>query len=264
MVDGTTRFIDEESGESIFHYMGTSSFSQYTVLNEISVICIENQKVLQEEKNIDKRILCLFSCGLSTGYGSVMNIAKPKPNTSIGIFGLGVVGLGAVIAANESKCSNIICIDKNTSKFSLAYTLGATDCIESYEDREAMLKKIFEYIPNGLDFSIEAIGNTNVMRTAFESTRRGWGLCVIAGVAPSGETLQTTPFHLITGRTQKGCAFGGYKSKTHIPKLVKNFIDNNLSDKLNIFLSKSLSLSDIREAFELGCTGTLLRVSITL
>ena len=199
MPDGTTRFYKD--GEPIYHYMGCSTFSEYTVLPEISLAKVNKEAPLEE--------VCLLGCGVTTGMGAVMNTAKVEEGATVAIFGLGGIGLSAVIGAAMAKASRIIVIDINESKFELAKKLGATDCINPKDYDKPIQEVIVELTDGGVDYSFECIGNVDVMRSALECCHKGWGESVIIGVAGAGQEISTRPFQLVTGRVWKGSAFGG-------------------------------------------------------
>jgi S-(hydroxymethyl)glutathione dehydrogenase/alcohol dehydrogenase len=223
MPDGTVRFKDSE-GKDIFHFMGCSTMSEYTVIAEISCAKIN--------KNADLGKACLFGCGVSTGLGAVWNTCKVETNSTVAVFGLGAVGLAVVQGAKMAGSSRIICVDVNPDKFGMAKQLGATDCIDPRTLGDVPVQK---YIAGtmtdwGVDYSFDCTGNVNVMRSALECAHRGWGVSCIIGVAASGHEISTRPFQLVTGRVWKGTAFGGFKSRTDVPRLV----DRMLSGSLNI------------------------------
>lgn len=212
MPDGTTRFTDKD-GKEIFHFMGCSTMSEYTVLAEISCAKINPEAPLQK--------MCLFGCGVATGLGAVWNTCKVEVNSSVAVFGLGAVGLAVIQGAKMAGASKIIGIDLNPDKFKIAKELGATDCVNP-KDVEGPIQK---YIAGtmtqwGVDYTFDCTGNVAVMRSALECAHRGWGTSCVIGVAASGHEICTRPFQLVTGRTWKGTAFGGFKSRTDIPKLV--------------------------------------------
>ncbi|EPM69665.1 S-(hydroxymethyl)glutathione dehydrogenase, partial [Pseudomonas syringae pv. actinidiae ICMP 18804] len=198
MPDGTTRF--SYKGEPIFHYMGTSTFSEYTVLPEISVAKIDKKAPLEK--------VCLLGCGVTTGIGAVLNTAKVKPGDTVAIFGLGGIGLSAVIGAVKAKAARIIAIDINPAKFEIAKQLGATDCVNPKDFDRPIQEVIVDMTDGGVDFSFECIGNVQLMRSALESCHKGWGESVIIGVAGAGQEISTRPFQLVTGRVWRGSAFG--------------------------------------------------------
>ncbi len=201
MPDGTTRFFKD--GKPIYHYMGTSTFSEYTVLPEISLAKVNKEAPLEE--------VCLLGCGVTTGMGAVLNTAKVQKGDTVAVFGLGGIGLSAIIGAAMAGASRILGIDINESKFELAKKLGATDCINPSKYDKPIQEVIVELTDGGVDFSFECIGNVNVMRSALECCHKGWGESVIIGVAGAGQEISTRPFQLVTGRVWRGTAFGGVK-----------------------------------------------------
>ena len=247
MPDGTTRFYKD--GEPIFHYMGCSTFSEYTVLPEISLAKVNKNAPLEE--------VCLLGCGVTTGMGAVMNTAKVKSGDTVAIFGLGGIGLSAVIGATMAKASRIIAIDINESKFELARKLGATDCINPKDYDKPIQDVIVELTDGGVDFSFECIVNVDVMRSALECCHKGWGESIIIGVAGAGQEISTRPFQLVTGRVWRGTAFGGVKGRTELPDYVERYLagEFNLSD----FITHTMGLEDINEAFELLHRGESIR-----
>lgn len=223
MPDGTVRFKDAD-GKDIFHFMGCSTFSEYTVLAEISCAKIS--------KELDLAKACLFGCGVSTGLGAVWNTCCVEVGQSVAVFGLGTLGLAVIQGAKMAGASKIIAIDINPSKFSMAKSLGATDCINPNTDLPPN-KSIQSFIAGtmtkwGVDFSFECTGNTTVMRSAIECAHRGWGTSCIIGVAAAGHEISTRPFQLVTGRVWKGTAFGGFKSRRDVPRLVQRCLDGEL------------------------------------
>ena len=202
MPDGTTRF--SYNGQPVYHYMGCSTFSEYTVVAEVSLAKIN------PEANPEQ--VCLLGCGVTTGIGAVHNTAKVQAGDSVAVFGLGGIGLSAIIGAVMAKASRIIAIDINESKFDIATKLGATDVINPKNFAKPIQDVIVEMTDGGVDFSFECIGNVNVMRSALECCHKGWGESVIIGVAGAGEEISTRPFQLVTGRVWRGSAFGGVKA----------------------------------------------------
>ncbi|ABD79316.1 S-(hydroxymethyl)glutathione dehydrogenase/class III alcohol dehydrogenase [Saccharophagus degradans] len=247
MPDGTTRFYKD--GQPIYHYMGTSTFSEYTVLPEISLAKV-NQKAPLEE-------VCLLGCGVTTGMGAVMNTAKVKEGDTVAIFGLGGIGLSAVIGATMAKASRIIAIDINESKFELAKKLGATDCINPKLYDKPIQDVIVELTDGGVDFSFECIGNVNVMRSALECCHKGWGESIIIGVAGAGQEISTRPFQLVTGRVWRGTAFGGVKGRSELPGIVEQYLAGDF--KLDDFITHTMGLEDINTAFDLMHHGKSIR-----
>ena len=247
MPDGTTRFYKD--GQPIFHYMGCSTFSEYTVLPEISLAKVNPSAPLEE--------VCLLGCGVTTGMGAVMNTAKVEAGDTVAIFGLGGIGLSAVIGATMAKASRIIVIDINDSKFELAKKLGATDCINPKNIEGPIQDYIVELTDGGVDYSFECIGNVDVMRSALECCHKGWGESVIIGVAGAGQEISTRPFQLVTGRVWRGTAFGGVKGRTELPDYVERYLQGEF--KLDDFITHTMGLEGINEAFDLMHKGESIR-----
>lgn len=247
MPDGTTRFYKD--GEPIYHYMGTSTFSEYTVLPEISLAKVNKEAPLEE--------VCLLGCGVTTGMGAVLNTAKVQPGDTVAIFGLGGIGLSAIIGAKMAGASRIIGIDINESKFALAEKLGATDLVNSNDYDKPIQEVIVEMTDGGVDFSFECIGNVNVMRSALECCHKGWGESVVIGVAGAGQEISTRPFQLVTGRVWRGSAFGGVKGRSELPEIVERYLNNEFA--LNDFITHTMGLEDINEAFDLMHQGKSIR-----
>jgi S-(hydroxymethyl)glutathione dehydrogenase/alcohol dehydrogenase len=251
MPDGTTRF--SIKGQPIYHYMGTSTFSEYTVLPEISLAKVRKDAPLEE--------VCLLGCGVTTGMGAVMNTAKVEEGATVAIFGLGGIGLSAIIGATMAKASRIIAIDINESKFDLARKLGATDCInpKDYGDKP-IHNVIVELTDGGVDYSFECVGNVDLMRSALECCHKGWGESIIIGVAGAGKEIATRPFQLVTGRVWKGSAFGGVKGRTELPEYVNRYMAGEF--KLDNFITHTMSLNKVNEAFDLMHEGKSIRTVI--
>lgn len=247
MPDGTTRFYKD--GKPIYHYMGCSTFSEYTVMPEIAVAKVNPQAPLDE--------VCLLGCGVTTGIGSVLNVAKVEAGATVAIFGLGGVGLSAIIGAGMAKCKRIIAVDINTQKFVLAKKLGATDCINPNDYDKPIADVIVGITDGGVDYSFECIGNVDVMRQALECCHKGWGESIIIGVAGSGEEIATRPFQLVTGRVWRGGAFGGVKGRTELPAMVDDYLNAKFDFKE--FITHKMSLKDINEAFDLMKKGESIR-----
>ncbi|MGO1500712.1 MAG: S-(hydroxymethyl)glutathione dehydrogenase/class III alcohol dehydrogenase [Marinobacter sp.] len=247
MPDGTSRF--SKNGQPIFHYMGCSTFSEYTVLPEISLAKVNKEAPLEE--------VCLLGCGVTTGMGAVMNTAKVEEGATVAIFGMGGIGLSAIIGATMAKASRIIAIDINESKFELARKLGATDCINPNDYDKPIQEVIVELTDGGVDYSFECIGNVNVMRSALECCHKGWGESVVIGVAGAGQEISTRPFQLVTGRVWKGSAFGGVKGRSELPGIVDRYMQGEF--KLNDFITHTMGLEKINEAFDLMHEGKSIR-----
>ena len=250
MPDGTTRF--SKDGQPIYHYMGTSTFSEYTVLPEISIAKVDPAAPLEE--------VCLLGCGVTTGICAVMNTAKVKEGESVAIFGLGGIGLSAIIGARLAKAGRIIAIDINESKFELARKLGATDCINPNDFDKPIQEVIVEMTDGGVDFSFECIGNVKVMRAALECCHKGWGESVIIGVAGAGQEISTRPFQLVTGRVWRGSAFGGVRGRSELPSYVQRYMQGEF--KLDDFITHTMPLEQINEAFDLMHEGKSIRTVI--
>ncbi|SJN17239.1 S-(hydroxymethyl)glutathione dehydrogenase/class III alcohol dehydrogenase [Psychrobacter sp. JB385] len=247
MPDGTTRFYKD--GEPIYHYMGCSTFSEYTVLPEISLAKVNKEAPLEE--------VCLLGCGVTTGMGAVMNTAKVEEGATVAIFGLGGIGLSAIIGAEMAKASRIIAIDINESKFELAKKLGATDCINPKDYDKPIQEVIVELTDGGVDYSFECIGNVDVMRSALECCHKGWGESVIIGVAGAGQEISTRPFQLVTGRVWRGSAFGGVKGRSELPGYVERYLAGEIP--LQDFITHTMPLEGINDAFDLMHKGESIR-----
>ncbi|WP_454892285.1 S-(hydroxymethyl)glutathione dehydrogenase/class III alcohol dehydrogenase [Aestuariirhabdus haliotis] len=247
MPDGTTRF--SLNGKPIYHYMGCSTFSEYTVLPEISLAKVNPQAPLEE--------VCLLGCGVTTGMGAVLNTAKVEAGDTVAIFGLGGIGLSAIIGAAMAKAGRIIAIDLNTRKFDLARKLGATDCVNPADYDKPIQEVIVELTDGGVDYSFECIGNVNVMRSALECCHKGWGESVIIGVAGAGQEISTRPFQLVTGRVWRGTAFGGVKGRSELPGIVEQYLAGEF--KLDDFITHTMELDAINEAFDLMHKGESIR-----
>lgn len=250
MPDGTSRF--SYNGEPLYHYMGCSTFSEYTVVAEVSLAKIN------PEANPEQ--VCLLGCGVTTGIGAVHNTAKVQAGDTVAVFGLGGIGLAVVQAAKQANAGRIIAIDTNPDKFELAREFGATDCINPKNNEKPIQDVIVEMTGWGVDHSFECIGNVNVMRAALESAHRGWGQSIVIGVAGAGQEISTRPFQLVTGRTWKGTAFGGVKGRSQLPMMV----EDAMCGKINLapFVTHTLPLEQINTAFELMHEGESIRTVI--
>ncbi|PPV08519.1 alcohol dehydrogenase [Xanthomonas bromi] len=250
MPDGTTRF--SYNGEPIYHYMGCSTFSEYTVVPEISLAVVNPEAPLEK--------VCLLGCGVTTGIGAVHNTAKVKPGESVAVFGLGGIGLAVIQGAVQAKAGRILAIDTNPGKFELARSMGATDCINPKDYDKPIQEVIVELTDGGVDFSFECIGNVNVMRSALECCHKGWGESVIIGVAGAGQEISTRPFQLVTGRVWRGSAFGGVKGRTQLPGMVEQSMKGEID--LDPFITHTMPLEEINEAFHLMHEGKSIRTVI--
>ena len=247
MPDGSTRF--SYQGQPVYHYMGCSTFSEYTVVAEVSLAKI-NPAANPEQ-------VCLLGCGVTTGLGAVKNTAKVQPGDSVAVFGLGGIGLAVIQGAKLAKAGRIIAIDTNPAKFELARTFGATDCVNPKDHAQPIQQVIIEMTGWGVDHSFECSGNVQVMRAALECAHRGWGQSVIIGVAGAGQEISTRPFQLVTGRRWLGSAFGGVKGRSELPGMVEQAMKGEI--KLAPFVTHTLPLENINEAFELMHAGQSIR-----
>ncbi len=250
MPDGTTRFSFE--GRPLHHYMGCSTFSEYTVVNEISAAKIDPRA--------DHGKVCLLGCGVTTGLGAVKNAAKVKAGDSVAVFGLGGIGLAVIQGAKLAKASRIIGVDTNPAKFELARAMGATDCLNPKDFTKPIQEVIVDLTDGGVDWSFECIGNVEVMRAALECCHKGWGESVIIGVAGAGQEIRTRPFQLVTGRVWRGTAFGGVKGRTQLPGMVQDAMAGRID--LDPFVTHTLPLERINEAFDLMHDGKSIRTVI--
>ena len=247
MPDGTTRFAS--NGKPVFHYMGTSTFSEYTVVPEIALAKINKAAPLDK--------VCLLGCGITTGIGAVLNTAKVEPGTSVAVFGLGGIGLSVVQGAVMAKAERIVVIDINEDKFEMAKMLGATDFINPKDYDKPIQEVIVDLTDGGVDYSFECIGNTNVMRAALECCHKGWGESVIIGVAGAGQEISTRPFQLVTGRVWRGTAFGGVKGRSQLPGYVERYLSGEI--KIDEMVTHTMGLDDINKAFDLMHEGQSIR-----
>ncbi|GAC31117.1 S-(hydroxymethyl)glutathione dehydrogenase/class III alcohol dehydrogenase [Paraglaciecola polaris] len=247
MPDGTTRF--SKNGKPIYHYMGTSTFAEHTVVAEIALAKIPKEAPLEK--------VCLLGCGVTTGMGAVTNTAKVQEGDTVAVFGLGGIGLSVLIGAKMAKAGRIIAIDVNEDKFKIAKQLGATDVVNPKDHDKSIQEVIVDMTDGGVDFSFECIGNVNVMRSALECCHKGWGESVIIGVAGSGQEISTRPFQLVTGRVWRGSAFGGVKGRSQLPDYVQRYMDGEF--ELDTFITHTMPLEDINTAFDLMHEGKSIR-----
>ena len=246
MPDGTSRF--SLKGESLFHYMGTSTFSNFTVLPEIALAKI------REDAPFDK--VCYIGCGVTTGLGAVINTAKVEPGSTVAVFGLGGIGLNVIQGARLVGADRIIGIDTNPKKEALARRFGLTDFINP-ESSADVTTEIIDLTDGGVDYSFECIGKPEVMRQALESCHKGWGESVIIGVAAAVEEISTRPFQLVTGRTWKGTAFGGAKGRSDVPRIVDWYMDGKIN--IDDLITHQFQLENINEAFDVMHAGEGIR-----
>ena len=251
MPDGTSRF--SLKGKPLYHYMGCSTFANFTVLPEIAVAKI------REDAPFDK--VCYIGCGVTTGIGAVINTAKVEPGANVVVFGLGGIGLNVVQGARMAGAGMIIGVDLNPAREALARKFGVTHFVDPKEVKGDLVPYLVDLTGGGADYSFECIGKVDVMRQALECCHRGWGVSVIIGVAGSGQEIRTRPFQLVTGRVWKGTAFGGARGRTDVPKIV----DWYMSGKINIddLITHVLPLGRINEGFDLMHEGKSIRAVVT-
>ena len=246
MPDGTSRF--SQGGESILHYMGTSTFANYTVLPEIAVAKI------REDAPFDK--VCYIGCGVTTGLGAVMNTAQVEPGANVAVFGLGGIGLNVIQGARLVGADRIIGVDTNPAKEPLARKFGMTDFLNPTEV-EDVVGAIVDLTDGGVEYSFECIGNVEVMRQALECCHKGWGESIIIGVAGAGQEIATRPFQLVTGRVWRGTAFGGAKGRTDVPRIVDWYMDGKIN--IDDLITHTMPLGEINTAFDLMHAGESIR-----
>ena len=246
MPDGTSRF--SRGGETVLHYMGTSTFANHTVVPEIALAKI------RPDAPFDK--VCYIGCGVTTGLGAVMNTAKVEPGATVAVFGLGGIGLNVIQGARIAGADRIIGVDVNAGKRTLAERFGMTDFVNP-GDVDDTAAAIVDMTDGGVDYSFECIGNVEVMRQALECCHKGWGESVIIGVAGAGQEIATRPFQLVTGRVWRGTAFGGAKGRTDVPKIVDWYMDGKIN--IDDLITHTLPLADINRAFELMHAGESIR-----
>lgn len=247
MPDGTSRF--SKDGKTIFHYMGTSTFSQYTVLPEIAVAKINAKAPLDK--------VCLLGCGVTTGVGAVLNTAQVEPGATVAVFGLGGIGLSVIQGAVLAKAGRIIAIDTNPAKFEFAKALGATDTVNPKDHSAPIQEVVVDMTDGGVDYSFECVGNVELMRSALECSHKGWGQSIIIGVAGAGQEISTRPFQLVTGRVWKGTAFGGVKGRSQLPGYVEMYLDGSI--KVDQMISFTMPLEEINKAFDYMHEGKSIR-----
>ena len=253
MPDGSSRF--SIGGKMIHHYMGCSTFSNYTVLPEIALAKI------REDAPFDK--VCYIGCGVTTGIGAVINTAKVEPGANVVIFGLGGIGLNVVQGARMAGADKIIGVDLNPAREALARKFGMTHFVNPRDlpSKDDLVPHLVELTGGGADYSFECIGNVDVMRQALECCHRGWGVSVIIGVAGSGQEIKTRPFQLVTGRTWKGTAFGGARGRTDVPKIVDWYMEGKIN--IDDLITHVMPIEQINTAFDLMHEGTSIRSVVT-
>jgi S-(hydroxymethyl)glutathione dehydrogenase/alcohol dehydrogenase len=248
MPDGTSRFACD--GGEVFHYMGCSTFSNFTVLPEIALAKV------REDAPFEK--ICYIGCGVTTGIGAVINTAKVWPGANVAVFGLGGIGLNVIQGARMVGADKIIGIDLNPAKAEMARKFGMTDYVNPDDvGRDKVVQAIVDLTGGGADFSFECIGLTSTMRQALECCHRGWGESIIIGVAASGQEISTRPFQLVTGRVWKGTAFGGARGRTDVPKIVDWYMDGKIN--IDDLITHTMPLDEINTAFDLMHEGKSIR-----
>ena len=251
MPNGTSRF--SLNGEKLYHYMGTSTFANYTVLPEIAVAKI------RDDAPLDK--VCLIGCGVTTGLGAVINTAKVEPGSNVVVFGLGGIGLNVIQGAKMVGASKIIGVDINPDKQKMAEDYGMTHFVNPKEIDGDVVEYLVELTGGGADYSFECIGNVKVMRQALECCHKGWGVSTVIGVAGAGEEISTRPFQLVTGRVWKGSAFGGARGRTDVPKIVDWYMEGKIN--IDDLITHTMPLDRINEAFDLMHKGESIRSVVT-
>ncbi len=251
MPDGTSRF--SAGGETLFHYMGTSTFSNFTVLPEIALAKVRKDAPFEK--------ICYIGCGVTTGLGAVINTAKVEPGSNVIVFGLGGIGLNVIQGAKLVGADMIVGVDLNPEREAIARKFGMTDFINPKAINGDLVGHLLEFTKGGADYTFECIGNVEVMRIALECCHKGWGESIIIGVAPSGAEISTRPFQLVTGRVWRGTAFGGAKGRTDVPRIV----DWYMNGKINIddLITHEMPLNQINDAFDLMHAGKSIRSVVT-
>jgi S-(hydroxymethyl)glutathione dehydrogenase/alcohol dehydrogenase len=252
MPDGTSRF--SYKGKPVHHYMGCSTFSNYTVLPEIALAKV------RKDAPFDK--ICYIGCGVTTGVGAVLYTAKVEAGANVVVFGLGGIGLNVVQGAKMVGADKIVGVDLNPSREALARKMGLTHFVNPKEVKGDLVAHLVELTGGGADYSFECVGNVDLMRQALECCHRGWGVSVIIGVAGAGKEISTRPFQLVTGRVWKGSAFGGARGRTDVPKLVDWYMEKKID--IDSLITHKLPLERINEAFDLMHAGTSIRAVVEL
>ncbi|ODQ63503.1 glutathione-dependent formaldehyde dehydrogenase [Nadsonia fulvescens var. elongata DSM 6958] len=254
MPDGTSRF--KCKGQDILHFMGCSTFSQYTVVADISVVSVDPKVPMDRT--------CLLGCGITTGYGAATITAKINPGDNIAVFGAGCVGLSVIQGAAAKKAGKIIVVDINDSKREWAEKFGATDFIDPLDlpKDTNIVEKLIEITDGGCDYTFDCTGNVHVMRHALEACHKGWGESIVIGVAAAGKEIATRPFQLITGRVWRGCAFGGVKGRSQLPGLVQDYVNGTL--KVDEFITHRRPLEEINQAFHDMQHGKCIRCVVNM
>ncbi len=251
MPDGTTRF--SKDGQPIFHYMGCSTFAEYTVVAEISLAKIDPKAPLDK--------VCLLGCGVTTGIGAVLNTAKAEKDSTIAVFGIGGIGLSVIQGAKMAQAKKIIAVDINPTKEKMAREFGATDFVNPKDIKGTVVEEIQNLTDGGVDYSFECVGSVKLMRDALECCHRGWGESIIIGVAPSGAEISTRPFQLVTGRVWKGSAFGGVKGRTELPGYVDRYMKGEI--KIDELVTFTMPVEEINKALDYMHEGKSIRSVVT-
>ena len=251
MPDGTSRF--SLGGEPMFHYMGTSTFANFTVLPEIAVAKI------RQDAPFDK--VCYIGCGVTTGLGAVINTAQAEPGSNVVVFGLGGIGLNVIQGARLVGCDRIVGVDTNPDKRALAEKFGMTHFVNPNEVGMDLVPYLVDLTKGGADYSFECIGNVDVMRDALECCHKGWGESIIIGVAGAGQEISTRPFQLVTGRVWRGTAFGGAKGRTDVPRIVDWYMEGKIN--IDDLITHTMPLDDINKGFDLMHAGESIRSVVT-
>jgi S-(hydroxymethyl)glutathione dehydrogenase/alcohol dehydrogenase len=251
MPDGTSRFSCD--GEPIYHYMGTSTFANYSVVPEIALAKIRSDAPLEK--------VCYIGCGVTTGIGAVINTAKVEPGAKVIVFGLGGIGLNVVQGARMAGAEMIVGVDLNPGRRAMAEKFGMTHFVNPAEVEGDLVPYLVDLTKGGGDYTFECIGNTKVMRQALECAHRGWGQSIIIGVAGSGQEISTRPFQLVTGRVWKGTAFGGARGRTDVPRIVDWYMDGKIN--IDDLITHVLPFEQINEGFDLMRRGESIRTVLT-
>jgi len=252
MPDGTVRF--HCNGKDLFHFMGCSTFTEYTVVAEISIAKVD------EKAPLDK--VCLLGCGITTGYGAALNTAKVEKGSNVAVWGMGAVGLAVLMGCKKAGAERIIAVDINPTKEKIAREFGATEFFNPKDHDRPTQQVLVEMTDGGLDYTFECVGNIHTMRAALEACHKGWGESIIIGVAASGQEISTRPFQLVTGRVWKGSAFGGYKSRDSVPKLVQDYMNGDM--KIDEFITHHFPLEEVNDAFHAMHEGKAIRAIVNL
>ncbi len=251
MPDASSRF--SCNGETIYHYMGTSTFANFTVVPEIALAKIRSDAPLEK--------VCYIGCGVTTGIGAVINTAKVEPGARVVVFGLGGIGLNVIQGARMAGAEQIVGVDLNPNRKAIAEKFGMTDFVNPNEVEGDLVPYIVNLTKGGADYTFECIGNTQVMRQALECAHRGWGQSIIIGVAPAGAEISTRPFQLVTGRSWRGTAFGGARGRTDVPRIVDWYMDGKIN--IDDLITHVLPFEQINEGFDLLRRGESIRTVLT-